>query len=143
MSINRVILSGNLARDPDVRFTPQGKAVCEATICVSEKWKTESGDERERTAFVGLIIWGARGEAFAKFHKKGNKALIEGKLVQETWDDKESGKKREKTKVQVDQWEFFNGKAPEGYPAPQRPQQPKDPTPKADAKPTEEDDVPF
>jgi single-strand DNA-binding protein len=140
---------GNLVRDPETKHTPQGKAVTEATIAVTEKWTTDSGEKREKTAFVGLVIWGSRGEAFAKYHKKGDKALIEGKLVQETWEDKE-GKKREKTKVQVEQWHFLprgdRSQSHQEAPRPTRPTQAPsskiDPAPSLDGKP-EEDDVPF
>ena len=104
--MNHVTLMGNLVRDPETKHTPQGRAVTEATIAVTEKWTADSGEKKEKTAFVGLVIWGPRGEAFAKYHKKGDKTLVEGKIVQETWEDKE-GKKREKTKVQVEAWHFL------------------------------------
>ena len=112
--MNVVILSGNLARDPEVRFTPTGKAVTEATVCVSERWTDESGHQREKTAFVALVFWGPRGEAFAKHHRKGARASIRGRLVQESWDDKTTGKKQTKTKVQVEEWEFADRKPADG-----------------------------
>lgn len=150
--MNHVMLMGNLVRDPETKFTPQGKAVTEATIAVTEKWKTESGEAKERTAFVGIVIWGPRGEAFAKYHTKGDKALIEGKIVQETWEDKETGKKREKTKVEVEQWHFLprsdrSGSHQEASRPTRATQSPRpasriDPAPPLDGQP-EEDDVPF
>ena len=141
--INTVILGGNLTRDPELRYTPKGQAVCDATIANTEKWKTESGEAKERTAFVGLVIWGPKGEAFAKYHTKGQQVLVEGRITQETWDDKETGKKREKTKVQVDQWHFVgerrNAAAPAGSPAPAKTNAgASSPAPR-----TEDDDVPF
>lgn len=110
--VNTVFLSGNLVRDPEVRYTPQGKAVCEFSIASKKRWVTESGEKREKANFVGCVCWGAKGEAFANHHRKGQRALIEGELDQETWEDKETRKKREKTKVKVKEW-FFTGNAPQ------------------------------
>ena len=62
--MNVVILTGNLARDPDTRYTPKGTAIIEATLCVSEKWTDDAGQQREKTIFAGLVFYGARGEAF-------------------------------------------------------------------------------
>jgi len=155
--MNVVILSGNLARDPEVRFTPTGKAVTEATVCVSERWTDSSGQQKETTAFVALVFWGPRGEAFAKHHRKGSKAMVRGKIVQDTWDDKTTGKKQTKTKVQVEEWEFAGSKpsdapaAPTRQPEPYRPQSSDWPdmtaqnNPTTPPKPPEDDslDVPF
>jgi len=146
--MNIVILSGNLTRDPEMRYTPSGQAVCEATVAVSKRWLTESGEEKERVAFPGLVIWGKRGEAFAKHHRKGSKVLIRGELVQETWEDKETGKKREKTRVQVEDWEFAGPKPADGPSEPPKPAPKSHPSlplgNKADPADAEaEDDVPF
>lgn len=147
--MNVVMLTGNLTRDPEVRYTPNGQPVCEATVAVSKRWKTEAGEEKERTAFVGLVIWGKRGEAFARFHRKGSRACIRGELVQETWEDKQTGKKQSKTRVQVEDWEFAGSKPADGpaeTPRPAPKNHPSLPLDKqaapADAEP-EEDDVPF
>lgn len=108
--MNRVQLMGNLTADPEIRYTPKGQAVCEFTIAYNERWRTESGEEKERVSFLGCYMWGKRGEAFAQYHRKGNKALVEGKLVQQTWDDKETGKKQSKTKIEVTEWHFLPGR---------------------------------
>ena len=156
--MNVVILSGNLARDPEVRFTPTGKAVTEATVCVSERWKDEAGQQKETTAFVALVFWGPRGEAFAKHHRKGSKAMVRGKIVQDTWEDKVTGKKQTKTKVQVEEWEFASPKLADApphprttQPEPYRPQSSdwpdmtaqNNPTTPKQQQPPEDDDVPF
>jgi single-strand DNA-binding protein len=146
-SINHVVIGGNLTRDPELRYTPQGTAVCDATIANNESWTSESGEKKERVTFVGLVIWGKTGEAFAQYHRKGSQVLAQGRLTQETWDDKETGKKREKTKVRVDQW-FFVGSKPAAQsqaPAPAKfPPTPAKPQPVAAGSPIdEEDDVPF
>lgn len=148
--MNHVSLMGNLTRDPEVRYTPKGMAVCEFTIAATKRWRTEAGEEKERTAFIGCVCWGKRGEAFAQYHRKGQRALVEGELVQETWEDKESGKKREKTKVEVASWHFVNAKADRGEDAPAarpapapRTAQAAQPAPAASNPPPEDDDGPF
>ena len=149
---NTVIYGGNLTRDPELRFTPKGTAVCEISIANTEKWTAENGEKKERTCFAGATIWGKSGEVFAQYHHKGSQCLVQGSLIQETWDDKESGKKREKTKIRVDSW-FFVGKRDVGNSqdapaprqnAPSKAPQPGEPRPLV-GEPSQpiEDDVPF
>lgn len=145
--MNVVMLSGNLTRDPEMRYTPKGQPVCEATVAVSKRWLTESGEEKERVAYPGLVIWGKRGEAFAKHHRKGSRVLIRGELIQDQWHDKETGKTQTKTRVQVEEWHFAGPKpthAPETpRPAPKsHPSLPLDQQ-AAPADAEGEDDVPF
>lgn len=139
--MNHVVLMGNLTDDPKVRPTSNGKPVVEWTLAVNERWKTASGEEKERCSFVGCYAWGPKGEAFARFHRKGAKALVEGKLVQETWE--KDGKKQSRTRLQVSEFHFVGG--PKGEAS--QPQ-PKPATPQPKVLPTEadqpaEDDVPF
>jgi single-strand DNA-binding protein len=108
-SYNKVILMGNLTRDPEIRHTQGGMAVCSASIAVNEKFKDGQGEWQERSTFVDVTIWGKRGEAFAKYHKKGASAFIEGKLRLDQWEDKQSGQKRSKLFVVGDNWEFVGG----------------------------------
>jgi single-strand DNA-binding protein len=108
-SYNKVILMGNLTRDPEIRNTQSGMAVCSASIAVNEKFKDAQGEWQERSTFVDVTIWGKRGEAFAKYHKKGASAFIEGKLRLDQWEDKQSGQKRSKLFVVGDNWEFVGG----------------------------------
>jgi len=118
--INHVTLQGNLARDPEIRHLPNGTAVCETTIAHNKKWTTESGEKKEVVAFIAVTIWGKKGEAFAQYHKKGDQALIKGELAQEKWDDKTTGQKRERTKVNVTDWHFCGGQKQGAALAPQR-----------------------
>jgi single-strand DNA-binding protein len=156
--VNVVILTGNLARDPDTRYTPKGTAVTEATICVSEKRTDDAGQVKEITAYVGLVFFGPRAEAFARHHRKGSRAFIRGKIVQDSWEDKATGKRQTKTKVQVEDWEFAERKPADSPPPPppsrfvprndDRPPSSEWPAPGADtpgsgAPPPEDDDVPF
>lgn len=106
MSYNHVVLLGNLTRDCEVRFTPNGKAVCKVGIAVNEKWRDSTGQDRESVLFIDATIFDKRGEAFAKFHRKGDMAFIAGKLQLEQWDDKSTGAKRSRHSILVSDWSF-------------------------------------
>jgi single-strand DNA-binding protein len=108
-SFNKVILMGNLTRDPELKTLPRGKAVCELSLAVNKTWKDDNGQKQERTSFFGCSAFGSTAENLAKYFSKGKPILIEGELTQETWEDKETGKKREKTKVRVERFEFVGG----------------------------------
>jgi len=108
-SFNKVILMGNLTRDPEVRFTQSGMAVVGVGMAVNERFKGSDGEWQDRATFVDVTIWGKRGEAFAKYHKKGRPAFIEGRLRLDTWEDKQGGGKRSKLYVVADNWEFVGG----------------------------------
>ncbi len=106
-SFNRVILMGNLTRDPEVRFTNSGMAVCNIGLAVNRRIKDQQTEQwREEPTFVDVTIFGKRGEAFAKFHTKGKAAFIEGELRYDTWEDKNGGGKRSKLYVVGNTWEF-------------------------------------
>jgi single-strand DNA-binding protein len=107
---NKVILMGNLTRDPEVRFTQGNMAVCKVGLAVNRRFKdTTSGEWREEATFVDITIFGKRGEAFEKYHKRGQSAFIEGSLRFDSWEDKDGGGKRSKLYVVADSWEFVGG----------------------------------
>ncbi len=112
-SFNKVILMGNLTRDPELRFTQSNIAICKFGLAVNRRIKDQNGEWREEPTFVDITIFGKRGEAFAKFHTKGKPAFIEGSLRFDTWEDKEGGK-RSKLYVVGDTWEFVGGGAGNG-----------------------------
>ena len=134
--MNKVTLLGNLTRDPEIRHTKSGKAVVNASIAVTERWKTEAGEPKESVIFMDLVLWGATGETFAKYHFKGSKALVDGKLIAEEWE--KDGKRNRAVKVQVAAWHFVGGKT-EAKPAAPKPAA----SPEAPATEAAEDDVPF
>ena len=147
MNLNEVRIAGNLCRDPELKFTPKGTACCEATVAVNKKWTNEVGEKKESATFVGLVLWGKTAESFAQYLKKGSAVYCSGELKQETWDDKETGKKREKTKVQVDRWQFCGGK-PEGGEArpasrPAAQAKAQENAPKVEGGDDDSDSVPF
>jgi single-strand DNA-binding protein len=98
-SFNKVILLGNLTRDPEVRYTPKGSAVTDIGLAVNRVYTTETGEKREEATFVDITLWGRTAEIAGEYLKKGRPVLIEGRLQLDTWDDKQSGQKRSKLKV--------------------------------------------
>jgi single-strand DNA-binding protein len=106
-SFNKVILMGNLTRDPELRYTPNNMAICKFGLAVNRRYKDgQSGEWKEEPTFVDVTVFGARGEAFQRFHTKGKPAFIEGSLRLDTWEDKYGGGKRSKLYVVADNWEF-------------------------------------
>lgn len=110
-SFNRTILLGNLTRDPEVRYIPSGAAVCEISIAVNEKWKDKEGNQKESVAFIDCTAWGRTAEVIGQYLSKGSSILVEGKLTQDTWQDKESGKTRSKLKVTVEKMTMVGSKS--------------------------------
>ena len=98
-SFNKVILLGNLTRDPEVRYTPKGTAVTELGMAVNRVYTAENGEKREETTFVDVTLWGRTAEIAGEYLRKGRPVFIEGRLQLDTWDDKQSGQKRSKLKV--------------------------------------------
>ena len=106
-SYNKVILMGNLTRDPELRYTPNNTAICKIGLAVNRRFKDgQTGEWKEEPTFVDVTIFGARGEAFQRFHTKGKPAFIEDSLRLDTWEDKNGGGKRSKLYVVADNWEF-------------------------------------
>ena len=99
-SFNKVILVGNLTRDPQVRYTPGGQAVSEIGLAVNRSWFDKNANQRrEEVTFVDVTLWGRTAEIAGEYLAKGRQVLIEGRLQLDQWDDKESGQKRSKLRV--------------------------------------------
>ncbi len=148
-SVNKVILIGNLTRDPETRHTPKGSAVTELGLAMNRKYKVDE-ETKEEVTFVDVAFWGASGETIAKYLSKGNPIYIEGRLQLDTWEDKQSGQKRSKIRVIGERFQFLGGGGGESNAQPRPAQQAAapspQPAPKADSLPlddNEDDDVPF
>ena len=98
-NVNKVILIGNVTRDVEVKSTPKGTAVAGITLAVNRSYKTDSGEKREEVTFVDVELWGRVAEIAGEYVKKGNPLYVEGRLKQDSWEDKDSGQKRTKLKV--------------------------------------------
>lgn len=153
-SVNKVLLIGNLTRDPEVRYTPKGSAVTDLGLAVNRRYTLDNGERVEETTFVDVTLWGRQAELAQQYLTKGRGAYIEGRLQMDTWDDKETGKKRSKLKVVGDNLQFLpdgrGGASGGGAPPQQRagaPAQRSGPPQGGTAAPPddiqEEDDIPF
>lgn len=98
-NLNKVLLMGNLTRDPEVRYTPKGTAVAELGLAVNRQYTAENGEKREETTFVDVTLWGRQAEVAGEYLKKGRPVFIEGRLQMDSWEDKTTGQKRTKLKV--------------------------------------------
>ena len=109
--LNKVFLIGNLTRDPELRVTPKGTPICQFGIAVNRQFKDESGATRDETTFVDIEAWGKQGELVSKYLSKGSLAMVEGRLKLDQWEDKQSGQKRSKLKVVMDNVQFLSSRA--------------------------------
>ena len=98
-SLNKVMLIGNLTRDPELRHTPKGTAVAELGLAINRVWNNEQGQRQEETTFVDVTLWGRQAEVAQQYLTKGSPCYIEGRLQLDTWDDKATGQKRSKLKI--------------------------------------------
>ena len=109
-SFNKVILLGNLTRDPEVRYTPKGSAVCDLGIAVNRVYTTEGGERREEVTFVDVVLWARLAEIACEYLKKGRPIFIEGRLQMDSWDDKQTGQKRTKLRVVGETMQLLGGR---------------------------------
>lgn len=107
-SFNKTILMGHTTRDVELRFTPKGAAVGEFAIAVNHTWTNEAGERKEEVSFFNCVVFGKQAETLAQYVKKGDPLFLEGRLKQETWEDKQTGQKRQAVKVIVNQFQFLN-----------------------------------
>jgi len=98
-SFNKVILMGNLTRDPETRYTPKGTAVSDIGMAINRVWTNDSGQKQEETTFVEVTLWGRQAEIAQQYLQKGRPLFVEGRLQMETWEDKQTGQKRSKLKI--------------------------------------------
>ncbi|HUY91914.1 MAG TPA: single-stranded DNA-binding protein [Pirellulales bacterium] len=109
-SYNRVILLGNLTRDPELRYTPSGMAVTEIGLAVNDRRKNANGEWVEETTFVDVTLWGRTAEVATEYLSKGSSLLIEGRLKLDQWQDKNSGDKRSKLRVVGERMQMLGAK---------------------------------
>ena len=151
-SFNKVILVGNLTRDPELRYTPKGMAIAKIGLAVNRTWRNEAGETKEEVTFVDVDVFGRTAENVGQYMRKGSPILIEGRLRLDQWDDKQTGQKRSKLGVVAETVQFLGApRGGEGTEAPAPRRQSTAPATAAaaapaaepDMPPPEEDDVPF
>lgn len=150
---------GNLTADPELKYLPKGTAVCQFNLAINRRWKDEFGNQKEEVTFVGVKAWGRQAETIAQYIKKGRPLMVEGRLTQESWDDKTTGAKKSKTLVTLESFQFLDSgnrqdsnssERPNGSMAPRLNASPTADLPAGgsnasndDLPPGAEDDVPF
>src|SRR5437868_6488799 len=153
-NFNKVILAGNITRDPELRYTPKGTAVAKIGLAINRNWKDESGQQKEEVTFVDVDAFGRQAEVISQYLKKGRPILIEGRLKFDQWEDKQTNQKRSRLGVVLESFSFLDsgrmgepGSAPAS--SPPRPSSPASggaPSPapmEPDGPAASEDDVPF
>jgi single-strand DNA-binding protein len=106
-SLNKVLLMGNLTRDPELRVTPKGTPICQFSLAINRQFKMESGESREEVIYVDVEAWGKQGETIAKYCTKGRPLYVEGRLRLDQWEDKNTKEKRSRMKVVLEQFQFL------------------------------------
>ena len=151
-SFNKVILVGNLTRDPELRFATNGKAIAKIGLAVNRVWTTDTGEKKEEVTYVDVDVFGRTAENVGQYMRKGSSMLIEGRLRLDQWDDKQTGQKRSRLGVIAEIVQFLGSPRGSGgesdAPAPSRPR-PAGPAAaeasgsESEAQAPSEDDVPF
>ncbi|HTT40011.1 MAG TPA: single-stranded DNA-binding protein [Burkholderiales bacterium] len=151
-SVNKVILIGNLGRDPEVRYLPSGDAVATLNVATTEKWKDKNGEQQEQTEWHRVSFFGRQAEICGEYLRKGSQIYIEGRLQTRKWTDKE-GKERYTTEIRGDRMQMLGGRGAGGGPEPSLREPdiaPAEPAPKAAAATSKaasfedmDDDIPF
>jgi len=143
-SYNRVILAGNMTRDPEAKALPSGQALTKFSLAVNRAYTTKEGEKREEVTYVDVESYGKQAEIIAKYCGKGSGILVEGRLKLDQWDDKKTGEKRSRLGVVLENFTFIGGKpqggSEEGGSAPRSRGGNQ---PSAPSAPDEGDDVPF
>lgn len=109
-SVNKVILIGNLGKDPEVKYTPSGVAVAKFSLATNERYKDKGGEWQDRTEWHNLVAWQRTAEIVGEYVKKGSKIYIEGRLQTSSWEDKQSGEKKYRTEIVVQDLVLLSGR---------------------------------
>jgi len=145
-SFNKVILMGNLTRDPELRYTPKGTAVAKLGLAVNRSWRNADGQQQDETTFVDVDAFGKQAETLGQYMQKGRPILIEGRLKLDQWEDKNTGQNRSKLGVILEKFSFVAGGGGQAGGSTNAPQS-SAPPPTSDVPPFEDgpsdDDVPF
>lgn len=105
--VNKVILVGNLGRDPEVRSTPSGQPVASFTLATNRRWRDKNGNRQEETEWHNIVVWGKQAEIAGQYLKKGKQIFLEGRLQTRSWEDRQSGEKKYKTEIVCDNFQML------------------------------------
>ena len=107
-SLNKVLLMGNLTRNPEIRYTPGGSAVCEFGMAINRRFMQANGQEKDETCFVDITVWGKQAESSSRFLQKGSSVFVEGRLVYDQWTEKDTGNKRSRLRIYAERVQFLD-----------------------------------
>lgn len=113
-NLNKVMLMGNITRDPEVRYTPKGTAVTDISLAINRTYTLDDGERREETTYVDVTYWGRQAEVIGEYMKKGRPIYVEGRLQLDQWEDKTTGQSRSRLKVVGDNFQFLGGRDDSG-----------------------------
>lgn len=142
MSFNKIILVGNLGRDPELRYTPQGTPVCSFTMATNEKRKDKSGEAQDLTTWFRVTLWGRQAETASQFLAKGRPIYVEGRLRTEEWTDRD-GKQRFTLEVHATDMQFLGQKVDDGQTSPNTKPSNNSSTTEESESIITDDDIPF
>jgi len=142
MSVNKVILVGNLARDPEVRYLPSSQTVAKFTLATSDSFSDRAGAKQERTEWHNITVWGKQAELCGQYLKKGRQAYIEGRISNQTYEAKDGSGKRYRTEIVAQRVQFLGGRAGAGAGGMDEPLDIGGPSDGA-AAPMDDEDIPF
>ena len=111
---SKAIITGNLTRDPELRTTPSGSSVCSFSVAVNRTFRDANGEQKDSVSFLDCSAWGKLGETISQYAKKGTSVLVSGRLEQHSWDDKNTGQKRSRVEIVVEDFNFIGGGNREG-----------------------------
>lgn len=148
-SLNKVMIIGNLTKDPELTYTPRGAAVATIGLAINRSYTTESGERKEETTFVDVELWNKLAELAGEYLRKGNSVFIEGRLKLDSWEDKQTGQKRHRLRIAGESMQFLTPKnagqqgSEDSRPTPRPATRPHRQAPDPDLDAQGEDEIPF
>ena len=136
--VNKVILVGNLGRDPEVRSTPSGQSVANFSLATTRRWKDRDGNRQEQTEWHQIVCWGRQAEVAGQYLTKGKQIYVEGRLQTRSWDDQQTGEKKYRTEVICDNFQMLGRR--DDAPGGGFQSEPSQPAPPSGGQ---DDDIPF
>ncbi len=144
--VNKVILVGNLGRDPELRATPSGQQVASFSLATNRKWNDRDGNRQEQTEWHNIVVWGRQAEIASQYLKKGRQIFVEGRLQTSSWEDRQSGEKKYKTEIICDNFQMLGQRGDSDFGGGYQQPDASGPAPEAappETAPPEDDDIPF
>ena len=142
--VNKVILVGNLGRDPELRSTPSGQQVASFSLATNRKWKDREGNRQEQTEWHNIVCWGRQAEIAGQYLTKGRQIFVEGRIQTQSWEDRQSGEKKYRTEIVCDNFQMLGQRGDQPGAGGYQPQDQSSPPPPSDSGGSaDDDDIPF